>query len=527
MWPVPVAGGGGSQSRIGFDLGLERVGEGRPSNPGGPRLTETLGGKGRRKKYRLDSRPRKRKTMTKSRPLTSHLLGGLALVFLIPLAGQVGSGDRGSGLFPSGSRLHAQELVRAAKSGRIDSAREILASLPGVLGEVDGAGYTSLRWAAIRGYEEIALALLEAGADPNSIGADGGTPLHGAAHHDAPNLMRALLEAGGDLSVGNRWGRTPLHIAARRGCLEVASILLDWGADPDAITNEGWSTLTVAYRGGHPDLVELLSARGADPAHEDSEGRKPHEVSLIRLPPVSLGRRTLDEYVGHYDLGDGFGFDVWRTGDRMHLMEFAPDEMVPVAPDTFFTVQEPWRVIFHRDGMGAVREMDVEFLRRTVSARKVVDTSEGFTYVGSGACRECHSGPDGSGGPYTAWANGRHHTAWSTLTTDVARGLAASREEYRDITEPSEDQRCLMCHVTAAQNPSAQWAPDGDGNDEGVGCEACHGPGSAYITLEVMSDREAYLANGGRIPDELTCRMCHRDEAFDYAARLEVIRHGG
>mgnify|MGYP000101981894 CR=1 FL=1 len=29
----------------------------------------------------------------------------------------------------------------------------------------------------------------------------------------------------------------------------------------------------------------------------------------------------------------------------------------------------------------------------------------------------------------------------------------------------------------------------------------------------------------GRIPDELTCRECHRDEAFRFASRLERIRH--
>jgi len=40
-----------------------------------------------------------------------------------------------------------------------------------------------------------------------------------------------------------------------------------------------------------------------------------------------------------------------------------------------------------------------------------------------------------------------------------------------------------------------------------------------------MKDREAFLANGGRIPDELTCRTCHRDEAFNFTDRLERIRH--
>jgi hypothetical protein len=429
-----------------------------------------------------------------------------------------------SPLFSPAPHLQAQELVRAAKAGRLDAVKALLAEDPGLLDVTDESGYTPLRWAGIRGEGEIARLLVEAGADPNSVGADGGTPLHGAAHHDDGEMMAALMAAGGDINAQNQWGRTPLHVASRRGCLEVAGILLDAGADPNATTAEGWSTLHVANRGGHPDLAALLQTRGADPNLRDAEGLLPGEVTLVRPEVVSLTRRQTDQYVGHYDLGGGFGFDVWRVGDRMHLREFAPDEMVPVAVDTFYAVQEPWRVVFHRDEDGAVSGMDVEFLRRTVSALKVVNTSAGYSYVGSTTCRECHSTEDG-GGPFGAWVTGRHHRAWATLTTDQAKALAASREEYREITDPSQDQRCLMCHVTAAQNPPAEWRSGARGTDEGVGCEACHGPGSAYIAPEVMTDRDAFLANGGRIPDELTCRHCHRDEAFDFIERLELIRH--
>ena len=422
--------------------------------------------------------------------------------------------------------LHGQDLIREVKAGRLDGVKALLAESPALLDVADESGYTPLRWAGIRGESEIARLLVGAGANPNSVGADGGTPLHGAAHHDDSEMMDAFINSGGDIHLHNQWGRTPLHVAARRGCLEVARILLDAGADPNATTAEGWSTLNVAYRGGHTDLVELLLSRGADPELADADGVLPGAVTLVRPPSVSLNRRQLDQYVGHYDLGGGFGFDVWRVGDRMRLREFAPDDMVPVAVDTFFAVQEPWRVVFHRDSEGSVSGMDVDFLRQTVSARKVVDTSAGFTFVGSAACRECHFAEDGSG-PFDVWMNGRHSRAWTTLTTDQAKELAASREEYREITDPSQDQRCLMCHVTAAQNPFAEWRSGARGSDEGVGCEACHGPGSGYITAEIMTSRQAFLANGGRIPDELTCRHCHRDEAFDFTERLARIRHGG
>jgi hypothetical protein len=429
-----------------------------------------------------------------------------------------------AGVFSTPTGLHGQELIRASKAGRVERVEALLASDPGRVDPRDENGYTPLRWAAIRGQTEVAILLLESGADPNTVGADGGTPLHGAAHHDDGRLMEALLSSGGDVTIQNRWGRSPLHVAARRGCLEVARILLDFGADPNAVTNEGWSTLSVAYRGGHPALAELLLERGADPALADGEGRLPGEVTLTRPEPVRLSRRILDEYVGLFVMGGQGGFRVWRIGDEMHLMEFAPDRMTPVALDTFVTVQEPWRVVFDRDPEGEVSGMEVEFLRRSVWAEKVFDTSSGFTYVGSASCRACHSSAEADG-PFDHWARGRHREAWVSLTSEEARALAASREEYRDMTDPSLDQRCLMCHVTASQNPDARWEPGVNGRDEGVGCEACHGPGSAYATLENMSDPEAFLANGGRIPDVLTCRECHRDERFDHRERRERIRH--
>jgi ankyrin repeat protein len=428
----------------------------------------------------------------------------LALSFLPPQAG-------------------AQDIVEAAKAGRLDRVEAILASDPGAIDTPDPSGYTALRWAGIRGHRAVLLLLTDSGADPNTVGADGGTPLHGAAHHDDSEMVRALLAAGGDISVRNQWGRTPLHVAARRGCLAVAKLLLDAGADPNATTNEGWSTLTVAHRGGHQDLVELLLSRGADPDLMDSEGRRPGDVTLIRPSSVAISRRQADELVGHYDLGDGFGFDVWREGDRIRLREFAPDDLLPVAPDTFYAAREPWRAVFIRGGDGVVDRLQVDFLRQTVVAERVRDPSRGIQYVGAQACLGCHSSGPGDG-PAGHWIASRHSRAFHTLSSDQAKRLVAEREEYRDITDPSLEQRCLMCHVTAAQNPMATLG-EGFSPVMGVGCESCHGPGSAYMEPAVMGNREAFLANGGRMPDELTCRECHRDEAFRFAERLERIRH--
>ena len=66
--------------------------------------------------------------------------------------------------------------------------------------------------------------------------------------------------------------------------------------------------------------------------------------------------------------------------------------------------------------------------------------------------------------------------------------------------------------------------------EEGVGCEACHGPGSLYKSRKIMKDKEASMKVGLIIPDEKTCIKCHNEESptfkeFKYAEMLEKVAH--
>ena len=55
----------------------------------------------------------------------------------------------------------------------------------------------------------------------------------------------------------------------------------------------------------------------------------------------------------------------------------------------------------------------------------------------------------------------------------------------------------MACHV-----------PDEDAFETGVGCEACHGPGSAYAALDIMIDDLKRRAAG--LQDAASsCSYCH------------------
>lgn len=92
----------------------------------------------------------------------------------------------------------------------------------------------------------------------------------------------------------------------------------------------------------------------------------------------------------------------------------------------------------------------------------------GFTYVGVNVCRECH-GEGAIGNQYAIWVSSPHAKAFFTLLTD--KGMEIAKRE--GIADPVNSSDCLKCHTTGR----GQYE---DLKSEGVGCEACHGPGSDY-----------------------------------------------
>jgi len=70
-----------------------------------------------------------------------------------------------------------------------------------------------LHFALARAQPRVALALIEAGADPNGRDDGGDTALMVAADKNWPEVVRALLARGADANAAGRDGATPLHNA--------------------------------------------------------------------------------------------------------------------------------------------------------------------------------------------------------------------------------------------------------------------------------------------------------------------------
>jgi len=98
------------------------------------------------------------------------------------------------------------------------------------------ARLTLLMLASVRGHVEAVSLLLQAGADPNAVNANGETALMLAASAGRPDVVRVLIGAGARVDAWDRFGMTALHRAAwgytqcRRMSATVRA-LLDAGAD--------------------------------------------------------------------------------------------------------------------------------------------------------------------------------------------------------------------------------------------------------------------------------------------------------
>jgi ankyrin repeat protein len=99
---------------------------------------------------------------------------------------------------------------------------------------------TPLAYAAMHGYVDIALFLLEHGADVNARTHDGLTALLLAAKHGQPAMMRTLLEAGADLRLKDNYRRSALMFAAMCGSSECVGILLSHGVSKKDHDEVGW-----------------------------------------------------------------------------------------------------------------------------------------------------------------------------------------------------------------------------------------------------------------------------------------------
>ncbi len=185
---------------------------------------------------------------------------------------------------------------------------------------------------------------------------------------------------------------------------------------------------------------------------------------------------------------------------------------------------------------------------------------DGFKYVGTKTCKKCHYDI------WESWAKTKMAGSFHVLKPNgdlkpgKKSGLTAARideikankakgdpaiEFEKDYTRQED---CLKCHTVGYGEPGGYAIPGEKDKKakrraaklEGVGCESCHGPGSAYVKIfeEIQAKErqytreELYTAGMYKIGPE-TCNKCHTKESplvgddyvFDYEKRKDEGTH--
>ncbi|WFC41782.1 ankyrin repeat domain-containing protein [Pseudoxanthomonas sp. SE1] len=170
-----------------------------------------------------------------------------------------------------------QALFDAARTGRVDRALELLeaGADPHALPAEGSRDQRSLgALAAVLPDLRLLRTLIAHGVDLNHAHA-GVTPLLAATRdswHGRPDAVTTLLANGADPRIADADGNTPLHHAARSSDPGVVALLRDAAAELDALNHDGLTPLGVACVAGNWRLAKFLLERGARP---DPQGGQP------------------------------------------------------------------------------------------------------------------------------------------------------------------------------------------------------------------------------------------------------------
>ena len=159
-------------------------------------------------------------------------------------------------------------------------------------------------------------------------------------------------------------------------------------------------------------------------------------------------------------------------------------------------------------------------------------SNKGAKYLGVKGCKKCHFKQ------YKSWKKTKMAKTFEVLKPGV-NAEAKTRLKLDPKKDYTKDPYCLSCHTTGFGLPGGYHIPlksdlkakkIAKGN-EGITCEACHGPGGIYVDVHEnvknskrqYSQKEFFQAGMHKINAEV-CTTCHNQRApaagpdykFDY-----------
>ena len=165
-------------------------------------------------------------------------------------------------LIAHGAHLDFHEAVAAGQLERVEYFVDKDADLARA---ISPDGFPVVALAAAFGHFAVVKYLFEKGADLTAAATNGTgyNALTGAVAGGREEIAIWLLENGADANYRYGPGYTPLLTAAANGHLNIVRDLLVHGADIHAKANDGKTAVSIAEERKHTDVVEFLRSNGA------------------------------------------------------------------------------------------------------------------------------------------------------------------------------------------------------------------------------------------------------------------------
>ncbi|MBX3118488.1 MAG: ankyrin repeat domain-containing protein [Fimbriimonadaceae bacterium] len=151
-------------------------------------------------------------------------------------------------------------VFEAAAIGDSLMVSSMIAEDPSLISAFSADGFTALGLASYFGKFEAAKALVEAGADPNTLSNNDFhvAPIHSALAGGHINIVNLLLDNGANVNLAAGGGWTPLHYAADIGDADLTLRLLKMGANTGALTGDGQSAAEYGDQVGHGHISDII-----------------------------------------------------------------------------------------------------------------------------------------------------------------------------------------------------------------------------------------------------------------------------
>ncbi len=135
----------------------------------------------------------------------------------------------------------------------------------------------------------------------------------------------------------------------------------------------------------------------------------------------------------------------------------------------------------------------------------------GATFVGAGACKNCHPNT------YAKWLTSKHSHAYEPLTNP---------KRNREF-----DAECITCHTTGFEYESGWVSAEKTPYLKGNQCENCHGPGSLHASDPDNAKFRQAMALTSELADKnMLCVRCHdadNSPKFNFSTFWPQIMHKG